>query len=132
MTLAKEQTHLRNMVKTGASHLILDLLDPGSDLWNLGSSIVEVHRDWENNPHLSTLDDDDLMVILRDHLEDELLSKWMPVHIPATFTALCILLGDVEWDLILPQLIEEYDENFDYRQKWNQTLDAIHDVCPEF
>jgi hypothetical protein len=101
-----ESISIRDRLITAASHYVLDLLEPLSPLWVVGLEIVE---DEHNLPECN-FDENDLVTILIDHLEDFLLDKWsggQPFN-PSTYTALCVLLSDVEWDVILYELIPQW------------------------
>jgi hypothetical protein len=98
--------NLTDSLVTAASRHILSLLEPMSPLWMVGLEIVS---DGYNLPECN-FDENDLVTILIDHLKDFLLDKWsgeQPFN-PSTFTALCVLLDDVEWDVILYQLIPQW------------------------
>jgi hypothetical protein len=96
--------NLRDRLITAASHYVLDLLEPLSPLWMIG---MEVVAEGENFPNF---DENDLITILIDQLEDALMDKWSgdnPFN-PSTYTALCVLLSDVEWDAILYEFIPQW------------------------
>lgn len=101
-----ESISIRDRLITAASYYVLDLLEPLSPLWMVGLEIVE---NGHNFPECN-FDENDLITILIDHLEDFLLDKWsgrQPFN-PSTYTALCVLLSDVEWNVILYELIPQW------------------------
>lgn len=105
--------NLRDCLITAASRYVLDLLEPLSPLWMIG---VEVLAEGEDFPNF---DENDLITILIDQLEDALMDKWKgsePFN-PAQFTALCVLLSDVEWDLILYELIPQWNYYIECKQQ---------------
>lgn len=98
--------NLRDRLITAASHYVLDLLEPLSPLWMIGMEVVEESEDFSH----SIFDENDLITILVDNLEDALMDKWSgdnPFN-PSTYTALCVLLSDVEWDAILYEFIPQW------------------------
>lgn len=98
--------NLRDRLITAASHYVLDLLEPLSPLWMIGMEVVEESEDFSH----SIFDENDLITILIDQLEDALMDKWSgnnPFN-PSTYTALCVLLSDVEWDAILYEFIPQW------------------------
>lgn len=107
--------NLKDRLITAASHYVLDLLEPMSPLWMVGLEIV---RDGENLPECN-FDENDLVTILIDHLEDALLDKWSggePFN-PSTFTALNVLLDDVEWKVILDEFIPQWYYHIKYKEE---------------
>jgi hypothetical protein len=98
--------NLTDRLTTAASDYVLSLLEPMSPLWMVGLEIVS---EGHNLPECN-FDENDLVTILIDQLEDFLLEKWSggePFN-PSTFTALCVLLDDVEWEVILHELIPQW------------------------
>lgn len=98
--------NLRDRLITAASHYVLDLLEPLSPLWMIGMEVVEESEDFSH----SIFDENDLITILVDNLENALMDKWSgdnPFN-PSTYTALCVLLSDVEWDAILYEFIPQW------------------------
>ena len=113
-----ESISIRDRLITAASHYVLDLLEPLSPLWMIGLEIV---KDGENLPECN-FDENDLITILIDQLEDFLLDKWSgdkPFN-PATYTALCVLLSDVEWDVILYELIPQWHYHLERQEEMAQ------------
>jgi hypothetical protein len=107
--------NLRDRLITAASHYVVDLLEPLSPLWMIG---LEVVKDSENFSHCN-FDENDLITILIDNLEDALMDKWSgekPFN-PSTYTALCVLLSDVEWDVILYDLIPQWHYYIERQQE---------------
>jgi hypothetical protein len=119
---------LSDRVSTAASHYVLDLLQPFSPLWMIGMEIV---KEGENLPNF---DNKDLIVVLVDQLEDALLDKWQgeePFN-PSTYTALCVLLSDIEWGEILVNLIPEWDYYIEQEKEkiaQERLLDLFADSC---
>ncbi len=106
---------LRDRLITSASHYVLDMLEPLSPLWMVGLEIV---KDGENLPECN-FDENDLMTILIDQLEDVLMDKWSenkPFN-PSVYTALCVLLSDVEWDVILYELIPQWHHHIERQEE---------------
>lgn len=98
--------NLKDRLITAASHYVVDLLEPLSPLWMIGLQVVEESEDFSH----SIFDENDLITILVDNLEDALMDKWSgdnPFN-PSTYTALCVLLSDVEWDAILYEFIPQW------------------------
>ena len=98
--------NLTDRLVTAASQYVLRLLEPMSPLWMVGLEIV---KDEESLPECN-FDENDLITILIDHLEDFLWNQWsgaQPFN-PSTFNALCVLLDDVEWEVILYELIPQW------------------------
>jgi hypothetical protein len=98
--------NLKDRLITAASHYVVDLLEPLSPLWMIGLQVVEESEDFSH----SIFDENDLITILIDQLEDALMDKWSgnnPFN-PSTYTALCVLLSDVEWDAILYEFIPQW------------------------
>lgn len=113
-----ESISIRDRLITAASHYVLDLLEPLSPLWMVGLEIV---KDGENLPECN-FDENDLVTILIDHLEDALLDKWsggQPFN-PSTYTALCVLLSDVEWEVILYELIPQWHYHLERQEEMAQ------------
>ena len=104
---------LKDRLTTSASHYVVDLLEPGAPLWMIGLEIV---KEGENLPNW---DNNDLITILIDQLEDALLDKWSggePFN-PSNYTALCVLLSDIEWGIILVNLIPEWEDFLDQQEQ---------------
>jgi hypothetical protein len=105
--------NLKDRLITAASHYVVDMLEPLSPLWMIG---MEVVAEGENFPNF---DENDLITILIDQLEDALMDKWQgaePFN-PATYTALCVLLSDVEWNQILYELIPQWNYYIECKQE---------------
>jgi hypothetical protein len=117
-------THLRDRIVTAASHYVLDFLQPLSPLWNIGMEVVKEGEDLPN------FDENDLITILIDQLEDALLDKWRgdKPYNPSTYTALCVLLSDVEWDIILVNLIPEWNH---YIQREQEKIAQEHTLITD-
>lgn len=106
--------NLTDRLVTAASHYVLSLLEPMSPLWMVGLEIVSEGHNPEYN-----FDENDLMTILIDQLEDALLDKWSggePFN-PSTFTALNVLLDDVEWKVILDEFIPQWQYHIKYEEE---------------
>jgi hypothetical protein len=106
--------NLRDRLVTAASHYVVDMLEPLSPLWMIG---LEVVKDGENFSHCN-FDENDLIIILVDNLENALIDEWSgdnPFNL-STYTALCVLLSDVEWNAILCEFIPQWHYHIE-RQK---------------
>ncbi len=107
--------NLTDRLVTAASHYVLSLLELMSPLWMVGLEIV---ADGHNLPECN-FDENDLITILIDHLEDFLLDKWsggQPFN-PSAYAALCVLLSDVEWDVILYELIPQWHYHLERQEE---------------
>lgn len=112
---------LQDRITTAASCYVVDLLEPGSPLWMIGLEIV---KEGENLPNW---DNNDLITILIDQLEDSLLDKWSggePFN-PSNYTALCVLLSDIEWEIILVNLIPEWEEFLEQQEREKMAQDRL-------
>jgi hypothetical protein len=98
--------NLRDSLITAASQYVVDMLEPLSPLWMVGLEVVKEGEDFSH----CNFDENDLITILIDNLEDALMDKWSgdePFN-PSTYTALCVLLSDVEWEAILYEFIPQW------------------------
>ena len=106
------------------------MLEPLSPLWMIGLEVVKEGEEFSN----CNFDENDLITILIDNLEDALLEKWIgnePFN-PSIFTDLCVLLSDVEWYVILSELIPQWQYHLDRQKEYiaqERLLTLFADAC---
>lgn len=121
-----------NQATTGATTLVSHLLQPGSDFWHLGFSLVSEYQNLCGEAFDIVITQDELKCILEDELKDVLLNYWNPEKNPTTFTALTFFLGDADWDSIIEILLIDYLAEYGYSVKWQARKNSKAQLTSEF